>query len=228
MPTAGPFLSDQKGAKESVREGDGVAASCASLASPLGNSRTLRCGSFPIRTRFAGLRTGPLLPPSQHPSPLNDQAQGEGDPNGAQRSGSIWERRSKGADRIFAARRKWRGADFATTIVPPIGSTPRALLQPRLLAPAAYVVTPPVQGAQVRRRKGGTLGPTAEHFRRIRPYRLPFRGVTHPRPHGPKTRRLRDRTTAFPCSSHGWPWPGGVLVRCVKHLAAVPFVPTLR
>ena len=82
---------------------------------PSGNSRPLRCGSFPIRTRFAGLRTGPLFPPSRHPSPLNDQAQGDGDPNGAQRSGSIWERRSKGAHRIFAARRKWRGADFATT-----------------------------------------------------------------------------------------------------------------
>ena len=149
---------------------------------PSGTSRPLRCGSFPIRTRFSGLRTGPQFPPSRHPSPLNDQAQGDGDPNGAQRSGSIWERRSKGADRFFAARRKWRGADFATTMAPLLEVPPGALLQQRLSAPATYVVTPPVQGAQMRRRNSGTLGPTAKHFRRIRPYRLPFRGVTHPRP----------------------------------------------
>ena len=47
---------------------------------PLGNSRPLRCGSFPIRTRFAGLRTGPLLPPSQHPSPLKRPSTGERGP----------------------------------------------------------------------------------------------------------------------------------------------------
>ena len=87
---------------------------------------------------------------------------------------------------------------------------PGALLLPRLSAPAAHSVTPPVQERQVRRRNSGTLGPTAKHFRRIRPYRLPFRGVTHPRRVWSKTRRQRDRTTAFPCSSHGWPWPGGV------------------
>ena len=108
----------RKGRKSQSRRGMASPQAAHPSRPPLGNSRPLRCGSFPIRTRFAGLRTGPLLPPSQHLSPLNDQAQGEGDPNGAQRSGSIWERRSKGADRIFAARRKWRGADFATTMPP--------------------------------------------------------------------------------------------------------------
>ena len=39
----------------------------------------------------------------------------KGAPNGAQRSGSVWERTSKGADAVFAFRRKRNRADFART-----------------------------------------------------------------------------------------------------------------
>ena len=39
---------------------------------------------------------------------------------------------------------------------------------------------------------------------------FPSRPARHHAPLGPQTRRQRDRTTTFPCSSHGWPWPGGV------------------
>ena len=74
-------------------------------------------------------------------------------------------------------------ADDATTMAPLLEVPPGALLWQRIMsAPAAYVVTPPAQGAQVRHRRDGDLGPTARHFRQIKPCRLPFRGVTHPRP----------------------------------------------
>ncbi len=36
---------------------------------------------------------------------------------------------------------------------------------------------------------------------------FPSRPARHHAPLGPQTRRQRDRTTTFPCSSHGWPWP---------------------
>ena len=67
-PPAGPFLNDQKGAKESVKEGD---------------------FDFP-------LLDNPPLETTKH--------RGNRDPNGAQRSGSIWERRGKGAERNLAVR----------------------------------------------------------------------------------------------------------------------------
>ena len=110
------------------------------LLPPAGHFRLAESGQRPVGK--GGFRPSPL--PDTHP-PSNGQTQGDGDPNGAQRSGSIWERRSKRADRIFAARRKWRGADFTTTMAPLLEVPPGALLQPRLSAPAAYVVTPPVQ-----------------------------------------------------------------------------------
>ena len=67
-PPAGPFLNDQKGAKESVKEGD---------------------FDFP-------LLDNPPLKTTKHRE--------NRDPNGAQRSGSIWERRGKGAERDLAVR----------------------------------------------------------------------------------------------------------------------------
>ena len=43
--------------------------------------------------------------------------------------------------------------------------------------------------------------PTAGHFPGTKPYRLPLVPAWDHAAHGPKTRRLRDRTTAFPCST---------------------------
>ena len=181
-PPAGPFLNDQKGAKESVKEGDGVAASCASLASPFGelSSAPLRFLSHPHPLRWAA--DGSPASPFPTPIPLKRPSTGRRGPKWSPAKRVHLGEEEQGSGPNFRRQAEMEGSGLCDDDGPPIGSTPRALLQPRLSAPAAYVVTPPVQGAQVRRRRGGDLGPTAKHFRRIRPYRLPFRGVTHPRP----------------------------------------------
>ena len=79
-PPAGPFLNDQKGAKESVKEGDGVAASCASLASPFGelSSAPLRLLSHPHPLRWAA--DGSPASPLPTPIPLKRPNTGERGP----------------------------------------------------------------------------------------------------------------------------------------------------
>ena len=182
MPPAGPFLNDQKGAKESVKEGDGVAASCTSLASPSGelSSAPLRFLSHPHPLRWAA--DGSPVPPFPTPIPLKRPSTGRRGPKWSPAKRVHLGEEEQGSGPNFRRQAEIEGSGLCDDDVPPIGSTPRALLQPRLSAPAAYVVTPPVQGRQVRRRRGGGLGLTAKHFRRIKPFRFPFRGVTHSRP----------------------------------------------
>ncbi len=181
-PPAGPFLNDQKGAKESVKEGDGVAASCASLASPFGelSSAPLRFLSHPHPLRWAA--DGSPASPFPTPIPLKRPSTGRRGPKWSPAKRVHLGEEEQGSGPNFRRQAEMEGSGLCDDDGPPIGSTPRALLQPRLSAPAAYVVTPPVQGAQVRRRRGGDLGLTAKHFRRIKPFRFPFRGVTHPCP----------------------------------------------
>ena len=104
MPPAGPFLNDQKGAKESVKEGDYRRPKVRSPLFPPKGEKSVRSlvSPPPNTTHFVGLVLGTLLLDNL---PLETTKHRENRvPNGAQRSGSIWERRGKGAERDLAVR----------------------------------------------------------------------------------------------------------------------------
>ena len=96
-PPAGPFLNDQKGAKESVKEGDCRRPKVRSpLFPPKGEKSVRSLVSPPPNTPHSvGLVLGTHL---DNPPLKTNKHRENRDPNGAQRSGSIWERRGKGAE----------------------------------------------------------------------------------------------------------------------------------
>ena len=124
-PPAGPFLSDQKGAKESVKEGDGVAASCASLASPFGDlsSAPLRLLSHPHPLRWAA--DGSPASPLPTPIPLKRPNTGERGPKWSPAKRVHLGEEEQGSAPNFRRQAEIEGSGLCDDDVPPIGSTPR-------------------------------------------------------------------------------------------------------
>ena len=89
-------------------------------------------GSFPIRTRFAGLRTGPLLPPSQHPSLLNDQTQGKRGPKWSPVKRVHLGEEEQGSAPIFRRQAEIEGSGLCDDDGPPYWKYPPGLFYSRV------------------------------------------------------------------------------------------------
>ena len=181
MPTAGHFRLAESGQRP-VKEGDGVAASCASLASPFGelSSAPLRLLSHPHPLRWAA--DGSPVPPFPTPIPLKRPSTGGWGPKWSPAKRVHLGEEEQGSGPNFRRQAEIEGSGLCDDDVPPIGSTPRGSSTAASVSTGGLLRHAAGAGGRLRRRNSGTLGPTAKHFRRIRPYRLPFRGVTHSPP----------------------------------------------